>query len=161
VLEALEQIGVSMPIAAVVNGLQSVKWPGRLDRRSLPDGLEMLLDAAHNRDGAAALARFLLTSQSTPRPLVFAAMQDKDVTGMLRELLPAVGALVVTRASHARSSDPGRVADIARALAPALRILVEPSLGDALDAAWRISPTIVIAGSIFLIGDVIGLVDET
>jgi folylpolyglutamate synthase/dihydropteroate synthase len=31
---------------------------------------------------------------------------------------------------------------------------VEPSLAAALDAAWRSSPRIVVAGSIFLLGDV-------
>jgi folylpolyglutamate synthase/dihydropteroate synthase len=47
----------------------------------------------------------------------------------------------------------------ARAIAPGLPIAVEPIVEDALAAAWRQSPRIVVAGSIFLLGDVIKLVD--
>ena len=42
------------------------RWPGRLEVRRLPDGREVLLDAAHNPDGAAAL-RVLSRDDSAPR----------------------------------------------------------------------------------------------
>jgi len=47
------------------------------------------------------------------------------------------------------------LADVARAVAPALPIAIEPRVEDALAAAWRESPRIVVAGSIFLLGDVL------
>jgi len=81
-------------------------------------------------------------------------MRDKDIDGMFRILLPAIGAAVMTRASNPRSADPGMLADSARTIAPALPIAIEPSSADALAAAWRMSPRIVVAGSIFLLGDV-------
>ena len=34
-------------------------------------------------------------------------------------------------------------------------IAIVPALDEALDTAWRASPRIVVAGSIFLLGDVI------
>ncbi len=135
-----------------MRGFAHPQWPGRLDLRRLPDGREMLLDAAHNPAGATALASFL--GGDFPHPLVFAAMRDKDVDGMFRELLPVVSALVVTRASHPRSADPSALADRARTIAPALSIAVEPSAAEAVAAAWRLSPRIVVAGSVFLLGDV-------
>jgi dihydrofolate synthase/folylpolyglutamate synthase len=92
---------------------------------------------------------------------VFAAMRDKDVTGMFAALLPAVGHLVVTRASNARSAAPDALAERARAIAPGLPVSIEPHLAEALAAAWRLSPRIVVAGSIFLLGDVMKLVDGT
>ena len=82
-------------------------------------------------------------------------MSDKDVAGMFAALLPVVGRLIVTRASNARAADPESLAAQARAIAPALPIAIEPELGAALDAAWRASPRIVVAGSIFLLGDVV------
>jgi dihydrofolate synthase/folylpolyglutamate synthase len=88
-------------------------------------------------------------------PLVFAAMRDKDATRMFEVLLPAVGALIVTRASTTRSADPQTLADRATAVAPALRVIVEPERADALAAAWKMSSRIVVAGSIFLLGDVL------
>jgi hypothetical protein len=47
----------------------------------------------------------------------------------------------------------------ARSVAPALPIAIEPALADALAVAWRASHRIVVAGSIFLLGDVIKLID--
>ena len=152
-LEQLTARGVGVPSDAVARGLANPEWPGRLGQRRLPDGRELLLDAAHNPAGAAALASYL-TAESQRRPLVFAAMRDKDIDGMFRILLPAIGAAVMTRASNPRSADPGMLADSARTIAPALPIAIEPSSTDALAAAWRMSPRIVVAGSIFLLGDV-------
>jgi dihydrofolate synthase/folylpolyglutamate synthase len=154
ILQLLDAGGLSVSAQAIAAGLANPQWPGRLDMRRLADGRELLLDAAHNPAGAAALASYLLTEGGEPRPLVFAAMRDKDVAGMFAALLPAVGRLVLTRASNARSADPESLAERARAVAPALPIAIEPALGTALDAAWRASPRIVVAGSIFLLGDV-------
>jgi dihydrofolate synthase/folylpolyglutamate synthase len=153
ILEVLGDSGLPVPLDAVRRGLSSVAWPGRLDRRVLPDGRDILLDAAHNPEGAAALAAFLRTEGGPTRALVFAAMRDKDVSAMLQVLLPQVNALVVTCASNLRSADANDLARIARDLNPAMPITVEPSLNGALDVAWGVSSRIVVAGSIFLLGD--------
>src|SRR5207237_5647249 len=98
--------GIGLPANAVRSALARPAWPGRLDLRRLADGREMLLDAAHNPAGAATLASYLQELKMIRLPLVFAGMHDKDLEGMLRALLPVVGALVVTRASNRRSADP-------------------------------------------------------
>jgi len=158
-LRVLDAQGIRVPAQAVAAGLAHPAWPGRLDVRHLPDGREALLDAAHNPAGAAALASYLSANAAAPRPLVFAAMRDKDVVGMFAALLPAISRLVVTRASNARSADPDALAAAARTAAPRLPVTVEPRVADALDAAWRDSRRIVVAGSIFLLGDVIKLIE--
>jgi len=154
VLRLLDARGLSVSAQAIADGVAHPQWPGRLEVRRLPDGRELLLDAAHNPAGAASLASYLLTEGGEPRPLVFAAMRDKDIAGMFAALLPTVGHLILTRASNARSADPRLLAEHARAIAPSLPSAIAPALGDALDAAWRASPRIVVAGSIFLLGDV-------
>jgi dihydrofolate synthase/folylpolyglutamate synthase len=154
-LRLLDARGVAVPAGAIAAGLAYPEWPGRLEVRRLADGRELLLDAAHNPAGAASLASYLASEGGQPRPLVFAAMRDKDVTAMFAALLPAVGRLILTRASNARSADPESLAQQARAAAPALPIEVVPDLAAALDAAWRADSRIVVAGSIFLLGDVI------
>jgi folylpolyglutamate synthase/dihydropteroate synthase len=73
---------------------------------------------------------------------------------MFEVLLPAVSALIITRSSNSRSADVESLAQIAREVAPELPVLTEPVRRDALAAAWALSPRIVIAGSIFLLGDV-------
>jgi dihydrofolate synthase / folylpolyglutamate synthase len=87
-------------------------------------------------------------------PLVFAGMRDKDVEGMLRELIPVVSLLVVTRASNRRSSDPEELSQMARRIEPRLAVAAASSPLEALELAWRASSRIVVAGSIFLLGDV-------
>ena len=153
ILELLNDQGTAVSGAAVAAGLAEVEWPGRLEMRRLPDGREVLLDAAHNADGAAALRAFL--ENAPPRPIVFAAMRDKDVAAMLGTLDAVASAFVMTRASNPRSHDPSTLADVARRIRVDRPVLVEPSVDAALAAAWHLSPSIVVAGSIFLLGDVI------
>jgi dihydrofolate synthase/folylpolyglutamate synthase len=160
VLEVADTHGVTAPRDAVVKGLASVSWPGRIDRRTLPDGRELILDAAHNPAGAAALAAYLAGAGGPKLPLVFAAMRDKDVGGMFLALLPAVGAVFMTQASNPRTTDPEVLAHHARMAAPNVPVKIEPSLDEALDAAWQISRRIVVAGSIFLVGDVLKRIGE-
>ena len=159
-LEIVDRGGTRVPAAAIAEGLARPEWPGRLETRALGDGRELLLDAAHNPAGAVALASYL-EGEGAKRPLVFAAMRDKDVTGMFVALLPAVSHLIVTRASNARSADPDALAERARTIAPALPVSIAPLINDALAEGWRHSPRIVVAGSIFLLGDVLKLVDGT
>ena len=153
-LQQLDRLGIAVPDRAIAAGLADPQWPGRLEVRRLPGGRELLLDAAHNPAGAASLASYLKAEGGEPRPLVLAAMRDKDISGIFAALLPAVGRLIVTRASNPRSADPELLAQQARAIAPTLPIAVVPALDAALDAAWHASPRIVVAGSIFLLGDV-------
>ncbi|MBI4484983.1 MAG: bifunctional folylpolyglutamate synthase/dihydrofolate synthase [Acidobacteria bacterium] len=157
--EVVDARSFSIPHAAVAAGLSRVWWPGRLDLRRLDDGREALLDAAHNPDGAAALASYLVDTWPDKPPLVFGAMRDKDVRGMFRALLPAIGSLVLTRASSPRSADPAALAELAREVDPTLPIVIEGSPASALEAAWRRAPRIVVGGSIFLVGDVMKEID--
>ncbi|MBI3400577.1 MAG: bifunctional folylpolyglutamate synthase/dihydrofolate synthase [Acidobacteria bacterium] len=156
-LEVLNAQGLTVPRSAVARGLADPGWPGRLDLRRLPDGRELLLDAAHNPAGAAALASYL-RERRPPLPLVFAAMRDKNIAGILAPLAPVIDSLIVTRASNPRSADPSAIVGHARAVAPSLVVSIAPSPAEALALAWRKSPAIVVAGSIFLLGDVLSQV---
>jgi dihydrofolate synthase/folylpolyglutamate synthase len=154
-VEVLGERGITVPTAAVADGLAATQWPGRLDTRRLSDGRVVVLDAAHNPSGAQALAAYLVGLPGGVPPIVFSVMQDKDARGMLEALLPAARALVVTRASNRRTADPEALAALARTLAPDLDVLVVNDPAAAMEAAWRIAPVIVVAGSVFLLGDVI------
>jgi dihydrofolate synthase/folylpolyglutamate synthase len=153
-LECLAGSGIDVPAPAIVSGLARVSWPGRLDHRRLADGREVILDAAHNPAGAATLAAYLQETWPAKPPLVFAVMTDKDVSRMFEALLPAVSTLVLTRSSNARTADPDTLAAVARTVAPDVRVIIQPARRDALAAAWQLSRQIVVAGSIFLLGDV-------
>ena len=160
ILELLDAQGMAVPPEAVASALARPSWPGRIDLRRMADGREILFDAAHNPAGAAALASYLRELQTDRLPLVFAGMQDKDLEGMLRALLPVVGPIVVTRASNRRSADPERLGELAHRIAPETSVTVAASPAEALEIAWRTSPRIIVAGSIFLLGDVMKLAQQ-
>jgi dihydrofolate synthase / folylpolyglutamate synthase len=155
VLELLDHQGVPVSPTAVVEGLGRVQWPGRLERRVFADGREILLDAAHNPDGAAALAAYIAAQCPEPPPIVFGVMRDKDAAAMLRHLGAVAGAFVLTRPSGSRAADPLELVDFARAAASGRTVIVEPAPAAALAAAWRLAPRIVAAGSVVLLGDLI------
>lgn len=155
ILEELDRLGIAISSAAVRSALGAPAWPGRLDLRRMPDGREILFDAAHNPAGAAALASYLRELGGPPLPLVFAGMHDKDVEGMLRALLPIVRSVVVTRASNRRSADPELLAALARRISRGLTVTIAASPVEALEIAWRHGPRVIVAGSIFLLGDVL------
>lgn len=74
----------------------TLNLPGRLER--LPGDPPTLLDAAHNPDGAAALAEGL-AEVAKGRPVVacLAVLAEKDARAMVAALAPAVARLVVTK----------------------------------------------------------------
>jgi dihydrofolate synthase/folylpolyglutamate synthase len=152
----LEELGgMALPVGPreIVTALDTVRWPGRLETIGGADGRSALLDAAHNAAGALALARHLSTLGPS-LPLVFAAMRDKDVEAMVGALAPHVSEVVATRASNPRSMSPEDLADVIRRVAPATRVCVAPDPQAALALAWQQSPHIVVAGSIFLLADI-------
>jgi len=154
----LEELGriVNVPAESIVAGIRDVKWAGRLQMVEVPDGRRVLLDAAHNPAGAWVLASYLKREFPEPLPIVFGAMRDKDVALMLKNLLPAASAMVMTEASTPRAHGAAELAQIARKIAPKAKIDVEPDPKSALERAWRRCPVACVAGSIFLVGDILG-----
>ena len=68
-------------------GLEAAEWPGRMELLSKEPFL--LIDAAHNVDGARALANSLRALYPNERfCFVMGVMADKDYRGMLREIAP-------------------------------------------------------------------------
>jgi len=155
-LEALPDCGISVPQPAVVAGLTSVRWPGRLDLAVLGDGRQVLFDAAHNPAGVRALSEYLRETYCAPLPVVFGAMRDKDVGAMLALLSPHASPLILTEPPNPRRATAAALADAAAVVAPATPIEIEPKPRAALDRAWSHGPLVVVAGSIFLVGDLMG-----
>jgi dihydrofolate synthase/folylpolyglutamate synthase len=156
-LGELDRMGIRCGADAVRAGLTRTIWPGRLETVR-HDGAEILLDAAHNPAGAKALAAYLRESGWTGCALVFGAMQDKDVAAMLAELAPHCARVICTTADTPRAMPAAALAAAARQVPGAAWEVSEVSLpADALAAACRVNATVVVAGSIFLIGPLRGI----
>jgi dihydrofolate synthase/folylpolyglutamate synthase len=133
---------------AIAEGAQAARWPGRLERVELPGGGRVLLDAAHNAEGAATLADFLSHLPGKAH-LLFGVLMDKDVSEMIGRLAPLVDRIVLTAPPSDRARQPEEVAT----LLPGRTVEIVPDLGKALDRALSAGGTLVACGSIFLVGE--------
>ncbi|HXU30097.1 MAG TPA: cyanophycin synthetase, partial [Thermoanaerobaculia bacterium] len=141
--------------AAIERGVAACRWPGRLESILLGNGKRIVLDAAHNPEGAEMLGRFLAERRAETGELVdllLGILGDKDATEMLGHLVPHVARIVLTAPPSPRAKDP---ADLAALLPPGALAEVVPDLDEALERALAMSRrTLVVCGSIFLIGAV-------
>jgi dihydrofolate synthase / folylpolyglutamate synthase len=153
-LEAARRAGLPVTRTAIERGLANVEWPGRLELISLPDGARVLLDAAHNLDGARALAAYLRCWHPERPALVMGVMRDKDIEGMINVLLPSVSSVVATAADTPRAIPASELVDRIRAQAPAIPVQAEPDPIRAVDHALGLSSTVCVAGSVYLVGAV-------
>lgn len=130
----------------VRQGFAAVTSPGRLEvLRTSPT---VLVDAAHNPAGARAMAAGLTEAFSFTRLVaVVAILADKDAAGILAELEPLMAEVVVTTNASARALPADDLAEIAVEVFGAERVLVEPRLPDALDAAVELAEVDGLAGA--------------
>ncbi len=159
-LEVLEAHGVGGGREAITTGLREARWPGRIERRTLPSGAPVVLDGAHNPAGATALAHWLRTSGFAPVTLVAACMRDKDVAGLLAPLLPLVSRVVATAVDFPRALPADDLAAAIAALAPDVAVESVSTPAAAMTAASEGGARVAVAGSLFLVGAVRAWLDE-
>jgi dihydrofolate synthase/folylpolyglutamate synthase len=137
---------------AIAAGAASCRWPGRLEAIELPDGRQVLLDAAHNAEGAAALADFL-RGLGAPVDILFGVLQDKDASEMLSLIAPRARRLVLTTPTTSRAQSPDTLLPL---LGGRELVEVEADPGKALDRLLSEAggETVVVCGSIYLIGEI-------
>ncbi len=166
VLEAIAERGDGRgrPIAltddALRRGFADARWPGRLE---MLDGSRIglgrvLLDGAHNPAGAAALTRSLRALGMRRPTIVFGAMRGKKVPDVLRALAPLRPRFVFTRVDDPNAHDPSALARTWRRIT-GNHAATAPTPADALLRAN--GDPIVVAGSLYLVGAVRGLLTGT
>jgi dihydrofolate synthase/folylpolyglutamate synthase len=139
--------GGTLDAETVRAGFASVRSPGRLEPvRSAPT---ILLDAAHNPAGLRATLEAVAEAFQFRRlAAVVAVMADKDATGMLELLEPAVDELVITQNSSVRGLSADELAAAAVPIFGSDRVSVEPRLDDAIEAAVRLAEEQSVTGDI-------------
>lgn len=128
--------------------------PGRLEivRRSPT----VLVDAAHNPHGARSLVVALGESFAFTRLVALVGIvADKDATGILEVLEPAVDHVVVTRSSSPRAMSPAALGRLAVDLFGESRVTVVDSLPDALEQAVTLAEQEGMGGGVIATGSVI------
>jgi dihydrofolate synthase/folylpolyglutamate synthase len=155
--------------ATIAAGLAGVTWPGRLERI----GDDVLLDCAHNPEGAtalgAALPSLLSPAGSRRAALVLSVVAGKDLPGILAPLLPLFNVVVATASRNPRALPAGTLAAAIAATRPAAASKGVTAVTDSCEAVATARsllqrhtdaggsdqpPLIVVAGSVFLVGEV-------
>jgi dihydrofolate synthase/folylpolyglutamate synthase len=141
---------------AIGSGLRTVRWPGRFEILSRQPFL--VLDGAHNVESARRLMETVREYLPGRRViLVFGVSSDKDVPGMLRELVSSgveIGHVLSTQAAHPRAEDIESVMEMLQQY----NIPAEPapSVGHALSRAFRLAlpeDVILVTGSLFVVAE--------
>jgi dihydrofolate synthase/folylpolyglutamate synthase len=151
----------------VLAGQGSIQWSEEMAQRALnrlhcPARIEVVsrepfvvLDSAHNVPSIRALVKTLREDVPFKRLiLVLGLSQDKDVDGILREIVPVADELILTTSGYVRASEPQSLSERVQVLF-GRKAIVEKEAGQALKRAKglaRREDCICVTGSFYLAG---------
>jgi dihydrofolate synthase/folylpolyglutamate synthase len=149
-----------LDIEAVRAGFANVTSPGRCE--VVHREPTIILDAAHNPHGAAAIAETVQSEFTFDEVIgVVAPMGDKDIHGILLELEQVMDSVIVTRNSSSRSTPVEKLEKIAIEIFGIDRVFSDESLEKALERAIKdtVRPLsedsvgILVTGSVVTVGE--------
>ncbi|MEW6553556.1 MAG: folylpolyglutamate synthase/dihydrofolate synthase family protein [Actinomycetota bacterium] len=137
-------------------GMKRVKSPGRLEVVSL-DPL-VLLDGAHNPDGASRLAHVISNDLDyDDLILVVGILEDKDARNMLELLLPLASTAVVTQSADERAMPAHALAALVKEMGH--DCVVVEDVAEAVKFARTmatVSDMVCVTGSLYTVGEARG-----
>ncbi|TYP73861.1 bifunctional folylpolyglutamate synthase/dihydrofolate synthase [Paenibacillus methanolicus] len=141
-------------------GLHKAAWPGRLEL--VQQSPRLLLDGAHNPEGAEALGDALKSGYANDRlHLMMGMMANKNHRDTLRHILPLVDTLVVTEPDFRKAMPAQELAELAQRLKEengyTFELIIEPDWKAALERLQSVtgdSDLAVVTGTLYLIADV-------
>jgi dihydrofolate synthase/folylpolyglutamate synthase len=155
-LEALAARGTfAIGPGAIRTALSETVWPARLEVLKWK-GRDVLLDGAHNPAGARALADYLAETFGGRLPIVVGVMRDKRVEAIVGALTGVASHFVFTTPSTPRAATPEELSAIGRRVAPGVDIHTAARPMEALDLARTLGEPVVVAGSLYLCGEIRG-----
>ena len=152
-LEVLGSAGFAISTADIARGLARVKWPGRF--HILQEYPTVLVDGAHNVASIKRLVDNIKGYFAHKRIfLVFGTSCDKDIPGIINELVPLSPQVIVTRTSHSRAAPLSTlVAEFSkRGIELEIRETVTEAISRALSLADR-TDLICVTGSLFVVAE--------
>lgn len=132
--------------------LGHMTFPGRFE--VVHESPFVVIDGAHNPEAARVLAGAVREAFGQEAPVfVLGAMKDKDVAGIIRELLPVSAGFFCTGSRSERAMPPAGIADAVRSQGGVV-LAEDPTVQGAISSALRHgSAGIVAAGSIYVAGE--------
>ncbi|QIB33919.1 bifunctional folylpolyglutamate synthase/dihydrofolate synthase [Ancylobacter pratisalsi] len=168
-VEALRVAGLKLAPDALEQGMKSAEWPARLQRlgpgplsQHAPEGVDIWLDGGHNAAGGQAIAAALADIEdrvSRPLVLIVGMLGSKDsgtflapFAGLARELI----AVPVPGDHKAQPPEEVAAAAAAHGIAASTAASVAAALDGLRDYPVGPPPRVLIAGSLYLAGAVLG-----
>ncbi len=153
VTELLGRSDLTLPEAAIREGLNATRWPGRLEQ--LAQDARILLDGAHNPAAALTLSQNLKRARGNGRLiLVMGVMADKDVDTILARLLPLAQTVIFTQPQYFRAAT---TRDLAKRAQPyGLEVMQVARVPAAIRQAQSLAgpeDRIVVTGSLYTVGE--------
>ncbi|MCH7224928.1 bifunctional folylpolyglutamate synthase/dihydrofolate synthase [Haloferula sp. A504] len=146
-LECLHALGYPLDYETVRHGLETVRWPGRFEILECDDG-KVVLDGAHNPEGAEALVRTWKERFGERKAaLIFSAVESKDVAGIARHL-DGIASEV-----HLCPIDSPRALPAEALVGHFSQACLHEDFAKAFSAAKASGAPVLIAGSLFLVGE--------
>lgn len=154
-VEALKNKGINISEKAIRDGLEKVKWTGRLEIIQFKPTL--VLDGAHNPSGVKVARDALKEIFSYQRLiLVLAIFADKDYKKMIQVLAPDADLIIATKAKNPRAASPQAIAKEAAQYMSKDKIIVTEDIPQAINCALSNSnedDLICIIGSLYTVGE--------
>ena len=139
---------------AIREGIAATRWPGRLERFS--GNPDVVIDGGHNPAAVSAVTQAIAAlGTEVPPVLLFGAMADKDLAGMVA-LLPLNWAAVFTQVPEERAVPAAALLEVARGMGRDADE-ASPDLGTALQRARARAGqggVVLVLGSLYLAGAV-------
>jgi dihydrofolate synthase/folylpolyglutamate synthase len=154
--ELLPLYGFPVGEDSIRRGLAHTKWQGRLD--VVHQDPTIILDGAHNPDGARTLAEFLRSHYTGKnKVLIFGVMKDKDYREIIEILAPHVGTTILTKPATERALQPRELEGFVK------NAIVTEDVRSAITKAKNIAgknDLILVTGSFYTIGEAKQIIDE-
>lgn len=144
----------------IIKAFESTKWEGRLEivsRRPL-----IIMDGAHNIEGAKALREYINEFVGSISILVFAVMREKKIKDIADILFPASEKIILTMFRFYKSASPQQI--LSQTLDYKNKIICEPHPELALRAAVHSvgkKGSILIAGSLYIVGEMKKIIKQS
>lgn len=152
---ALHQLGMRLDYDIVHHGLSKVRWPGRFERFPASNRPEIILDGAHNPHAADVLAETWRQQFGEAKAtLLFSAVSSKDIGGILEVLAPLAERIHLCPVDTPRAVSASDLAASLPENTPPHRTF--ETFQEALEASLQHAEPILIAGSLYLVGEAKG-----
>lgn len=155
VIETLLMCGIEINYDLVAKGIENARFPARME--SFLDG-KVLLDGAHNPDGATALLKEIIKVKK-PITAIIGMMRDKDFKNVLELTLKEFDKVITVKAADMpRAIDGDELRSVAEEFCD--NVVAAKDYRDALNLALKENNTVFIFGSLYLAASIRPLLEQ-